>query len=100
VWYPNLSALPLPAQVVNTYQGFLPTYLYPFQFPVSTVNRNVEGPSLISPGPLLLLAALTVTTLVVAWSAWVWRMSVAERREAARREADVGAGTALRTSGG
>jgi hypothetical protein len=101
VWYPNLSALPLPSQVVNTYQGFLPTYLYPFQFPVSTVNRNVAGPPLVALGPVLLLGALTVTCLIVAWSAWVWRMAVAERRdEAAREAAEVGSGTALGTSGG
>ena len=37
VWYPNFSALPLPSAVVNAYQGVLPTYLYAFQFPVSTV---------------------------------------------------------------
>ena len=99
VWYPNLSALPLPAQVVNTYQGFLPTYVYPFQFPVSTVNRGVAGPPLIAPAPALLFVALTVTCLVVAWSAWVWRLSRAERQEAAP-DAEASAGTALGTSGG
>ncbi len=36
VLYPNISALPLPSIVVNAYQGLLPTYLYPFQFPVNT----------------------------------------------------------------
>ena len=34
--YPNIAALPLPSTVVNAYQGLLPTYLYAFQFPVST----------------------------------------------------------------
>ena len=34
--YPNISALPLPSAIVNAYQGLLPTYLYPFQFPVNT----------------------------------------------------------------
>jgi hypothetical protein len=78
VWYPNLSGLPLPSNIFNAYQGFLPTYVYPFQFPVSTVDRNVAPPPLVAVGPALLLAALTVTCLVVAWSAWVWRMSRAE----------------------
>jgi len=101
VWYPNLSALPLPSQVVNTYQGFLPTYLYPFQFPVSTVNRNVAGPPLIATGPALLFLALTVTCVVIAWSAWSWRMALAERgmAEAAAAE-EAGSGPALGTSGG
>ena len=41
ILYPNIAALPLPAAIVNAYQGILPTYLYAFQFPVSTVDRNV-----------------------------------------------------------
>jgi len=79
IWYPNLSALPLPAQIVNAYQGFLPTYVYPFQFPVSTVDRNVSPPPLIAPLPAVLFAALTVTCAVIAYSAWVWRVTLAER---------------------
>ena len=46
ILYPNISALPLPAAVVAAYQGILPTYLYAFQFPVSTVTRNVEHAAL------------------------------------------------------
>ena len=42
VLYPNISALPLPSQIVNAYQGILPTYLYAFQFPVST-GRSERG---------------------------------------------------------
>ena len=38
ILYPNISALPLPSAVVDAYQGILPTYLYAFQFPVSTVD--------------------------------------------------------------
>ena len=53
--YPNISALPLPSAVANAYQGLLPTYLYAFQFPVSTGDRNVATP-LLSPT----LAILTV----------------------------------------
>jgi predicted membrane-bound dolichyl-phosphate-mannose-protein mannosyltransferase len=76
VWYPNIAALPLPAAVVNAYQGLLPTYLYAFQFPVSTVARNVDTP-LLSPTLAILAAAVTVTCLVVAYSAWAWRVSLA-----------------------
>jgi Gpi18-like mannosyltransferase len=78
-FYPNVAALPLPAPIVNMYQGILPTYVYPFQFPVSTVDRNVAGPSLLALGPAMLLAALTVASAVVAYSAWVWRIALAER---------------------
>ena len=100
IWYPNLSALPLPTHVVNTYQGFLPTYLYPFQFPVSTVDRTVEGPSLFGPEPAILLAALTVTCAILAYTAWVWRIALAERRRDEDLEPETGPGPALGTSGG
>jgi hypothetical protein len=95
-FYPNIAALPLPAPIVNMYQGILPTYVYPFQFPVSTVDRNVAGPSLLAPGPAMLLAALTVASLVVAYSAWVWRIALAER---AAGDQDEGGG-ALASTGG
>jgi hypothetical protein len=75
--YPNIAALPLPFALVNAYQGLLPTYVYTFQFPVSTVDRNVAGPSLFSAQPLLLLVALTVTSVVLAYSAWSWRIALA-----------------------
>ena len=60
------------------YQGILPTYLYAFQFPVSTVTRNVNTP-LFTPTLAVLLLALTVTCLVVAYSTWAWRLTMAER---------------------
>ncbi len=82
LWYPNLAALPLPAALSNAYQGLLPTYVYPFQFPVSTVDRNVAGPSLLAPGTAALLAALTATAAIVGYSVWVARVADAERRAA------------------
>jgi hypothetical protein len=78
LWYPNLSALPLPSTVVNAYQGFLPTYLYAFQFPVNTAARPATP--LISPIPIALTLALGLTCLVVAYSASVWRLALAESR--------------------
>ena len=78
VWYPNLSALPLPSTVVNAYQGFLPTYLYAFQFPVNTATRPAAP--LLSPIPIALTLALAVTCLVVAYSASVWRLALAGSR--------------------
>jgi hypothetical protein len=78
ILYPNISALPLPSAVVAAYQGILPTYLYAFQFPVSTVTRNVDTP-LFTPTLAILLLALTVTCLVVAYSTWAWRLAIADR---------------------
>ena len=85
ILYPNISALPLPSAVVAAYQGILPTYLYAFQFPVSTVDperrtrHSSRRPwrSCCSPS--------TVTCLVVAYSAWVWRLTLAERLAAPER---------------
>jgi hypothetical protein len=81
ILYPNISALPLPSTVVAAYQGILPTYLYAFQFPVSTVTRNTTTP-IFTPMLAILLLALTATCLVVAYSAWVWRLTLAERAAA------------------
>ena len=50
VWYPNLSALPLPSTVVNAFQGLLPTYLYAFQFPVNTAARPADAAGQPDPG--------------------------------------------------
>ncbi len=75
--YPNIAALPLPSAVVNAYQGILPTYLYAFQFPVSTAERDLATP-LLSPTLAILTAAIAVSCLVVAYSAWLWRIALAE----------------------
>ncbi len=79
ILYPNIAALPLPASIVNAYQGILPTYLYAFQFPVSTIDRNVATP-ILTPTLAILAAALVVTCLVVAYSARVWRVALADSR--------------------
>lgn len=76
VWYPNIAALPLPSNVVSAYQGFIPTYLYAFQFPVGKADRNVAAP-LLSLNLVILGIALTGTCLVVAYSAWSWRVAAA-----------------------
>jgi hypothetical protein len=78
VLYPNISALPLPSTVVNAYQGLLPTYLYPFQFPVNT-DPAAAGMKLFALEPAILLLALTVTCLVVGYAAWVWRIGPTDR---------------------
>ena len=77
LFYPNVSALPLPSQVFNAYQGILPTWLYPFQFPVNT--DPAVAVKLLDWWPMLLFVALLVTAAVVAYSTWSWRVALAER---------------------
>jgi len=79
ILYPNIAALPLPASIVNAYQGIVPTYLYAFQFPVSKIDRNISTP-ILTPTFALLAAALVVACLVVAYSTWVWRVALADSR--------------------
>jgi len=79
LWYPNIAALPLPQALSNAYQGLLPTYVYPFQFPVSTVDRSVAGPSLFGLQPALLLLALAGVAVIIGYAAWVWRIALAEQ---------------------
>jgi len=98
ILYPNISALPLPSAVVAAYQGILPTYLYAFQFPVSTVTRNSDTP-LFTPMLAILLLALTATCLVVAYSAWVWRLALADRMAAGASAASDDAEGLARTGG-
>jgi predicted membrane-bound dolichyl-phosphate-mannose-protein mannosyltransferase len=96
VFYPNIAALPLPSTLFNAYQGLLPTYLYPFQFPVNT-GAPVKAPSLfvgdpgffgLPPGPIL-AGFLVFACLIVAFSAWSWRIALAERAaEGASGDAD------------
>ena len=91
VLYPNISALVMPASVVNAYQGLLPTYLYAFQFGVNTVDRT-GAISFANPQFGLLLAFLVLACGVVAYAAWSWRQALGERSEDAGTEADGPAG--------
>jgi hypothetical protein len=91
VVYPNISALPLPTSIANVYQGVLPTYLYAFQFPVSTIPRNTTV-QLLSPVPLLLAASVIFLSVIVAYSAWVWRLTLAERMADERDGTELGPG--------
>ena len=87
VLYPNIGALPLPAAVVDAYQGIMPTYLYAFQFPVSEMTatprcRSSRRCSRACCSPSI------VACLVVAYSAWVWRLSLVEAAGGRRRVDD------------
>ncbi len=89
LWYPNIAALPLPQALSNSYQGLLPTYVHPFQFPVSTVDRSGPGASLIGLEPAILLASIFGVVGIVGYAAWVWRVARAEM------EAETNSGDAL-----
>ncbi len=78
VFYPNISALPLPSVVANAYQGVLPTYLYLFQFP-SDRSEIAKDVSLFDPIAFLIAGGLTLLCIVLAYSAWLWRIALAER---------------------
>ena len=79
VLYPNISALPMPASLVNAYQGLLPTYLYAFQFAVDTIPRPET--TFADPKFLVLAAFLVVACGVVAYAAWAWRQALAQGPE-------------------
>jgi dolichyl-phosphate-mannose--protein O-mannosyl transferase len=81
LFYPNVAGLPLPSTIFNWYQGLLPTWLYHFQFPVNT--DPAVAVSLLAPGPIALFVAVLLAAAVVAYSAWLWRLDLAERRAAA-----------------
>jgi predicted membrane-bound dolichyl-phosphate-mannose-protein mannosyltransferase len=99
VVYPNISALPLPTAIANVYQGVLPTYLFAFQFPVNNVAATVKI-ELFGPVPLLLGASVVFLAVVVGYSAWAWRLSIAERLADERDAADLGSGLPRGAGGG
>jgi hypothetical protein len=90
VFYPNIAALPMPSTFFNAYQGLLPTYLYPFQFPVNTDPVPAKMPSIFAADPnlfnlppvIVLGGVLVIACLVVAYSAWSWRVVLATREDA------------------
>ena len=77
ILYPNIAALPLPSDFVPAYQGILPTYLYPFQFGVNTVERS-GAITFADPRFGILAGFLIVAVLVVSYSAWTWRQALIE----------------------
>ena len=87
ILYPNIAALPLPSILVNAYQGILPTYLYAFQFPVNTDRPDVATP-LFTFQFAVLAVMLVATCLIVAYSAWYRRLSLAEAASGTPSEGD------------
>ncbi len=77
LWYPNWSALPLPAGLHNWYQGVLPTWTWPFQFGVtleSPAETALVSSATLVVGVLLLCAA-------AAGACGASRLSTAARRK-------------------
>jgi len=93
ILYPNIAAVPLPTVLYNAYQGILPTYLYPFQFAVDT-DPPTALPAFLAAEPLILGIGLALTCAIVAWSAWLWRLSIAEREAKSDEPDGVGRATA------
>ena len=77
VWYPNWSALPLPAGIHNWYQGVLPTWTWPFQFGV-TLESPAES-TLVSSATLVV--GVLLLCAVAAGAYGVSRFSTATRRK-------------------
>jgi hypothetical protein len=77
LWYPNWSALPLPAGLHNWYQGVLPTWTWPFQFGV-TLESPAET-ALVSSATLVVGVLLLCAAAAGAYGAS--RLSNAARRK-------------------
>jgi hypothetical protein len=78
VFYPNISALPLPGLIVNSFQGLLPTWIYDLQFAVNT-DPPASVP-LLGRDAILLTGMIGVATLAVMYATWTWRLELAVRR--------------------
>jgi cytochrome bd-type quinol oxidase subunit 2 len=85
--------------VANAYQGILPTWVYAFQFPKlrASVVKDVK---IFDTIPAVLAVALILLCIVLAYSAWVWRITLAERAADAADAADAAAGLAPEAPGG
>jgi hypothetical protein len=83
-FYPNWSALPLPDAVFNYYQGVIPTWLWAFQFSVNKNEPFSVGIARIE--PIIIGGVAVVAAAIMAWVAWTWRITLAERAEDAALE--------------
>jgi amino acid transporter len=78
VLYPNLSALPMPNNIVSVYNGLLPTWLYGFQFSVNL--QPAASVSLLDSSPWLLALAVLCVAVVAGYAAWGRRVINGYRR--------------------
>jgi hypothetical protein len=70
LWYPNIAALPLPADFAHLYQGLLPTWNYDFQFAVNTDPASDGG--ILRPGTLVIGVVAIIFVMAVAAAARRW----------------------------
>jgi hypothetical protein len=70
LFYPNLSGLPLPADLAALYQGLLPTWTWDFQFAVNTDPAATGGTVDVGTVVIGALAILVVATTAVVARRW------------------------------
>jgi hypothetical protein len=70
IWYPNISGLPLPADLAHLYQGLLPTWNWDFQFSVNTDPPSDSG--LFQPAMLVVGGVTLVFVAGVVMAARRW----------------------------
>ncbi len=76
--YPNFAARPMPGNIVDVYEGLLPTWFYGFQFTV-----NMQAGTQVSPASelgIVIGLAVLVFASIVGWAAWQRRAVVGFRR--------------------
>jgi hypothetical protein len=76
--YPNLSAMPMPANIISVYNGLLPTWFYGFEFAVNLQPAQHHSPISWSSISVALVALLVAGFF--AWAAWERRIVVGLRR--------------------
>jgi hypothetical protein len=84
VLYPNLSALPMPNNIVSAYNGFIPTWMYGFEFAVDL--QQATSVPLISVSTITVAAVALFVAVAVGYWAWVQRVLVGYRRHQAQLE--------------
>jgi hypothetical protein len=86
VLYPNLSALPMPSNIISVYNGLLPTWFYGFEFAVNL--QPALGVKTVSGQTIVLSLAVLLVAGVAAWVAWERRRVIGYRRAALAGETD------------
>jgi hypothetical protein len=77
-FYPNLSALPMPASLAPVYNGMLPTWLYGFQFAVN--QQESQSVALVGLNTGAVTFAVMCAAVLAGYAAWVHRVVLGYRR--------------------
>jgi hypothetical protein len=78
VLYPNLSALPMPANIIGVYNGLLPSWFYGFEFAVNL--QPGLSVKIVSSSTIMLSLVVLLVAGVAAWAAWERRAVIGYRR--------------------